>query len=205
MSDWGAPCRDADRVSIPLFGRPRQWHRLGIEAVKFAELRATATRYGRFMAERADPWDFQTYNCRPVTGSTTGYSLHSWPRAVDIRPSENALRDDGVLVSDFDRFGLQDGVEFIAAFLACGFRWGATWSDSRAEAAAALRRNGQRLRQGRVDAHHFELDKPPVTDGWLRRLKVYAAKEPKHVAAVMAEAKVASPADLIEAWRAGTA
>lgn len=188
-----------------LFGQRETWHRAGVEAVKFAELGALMTRYGRMLTQRGDPYDFQTYACRPIRGSSTGYSLHSWPRATDIRPAANPLRDDGVLITDFDRFGFEDGMGFLGSFLAAGFRWGATWSADPRVAAQALRHNGQKIRDGRVDAMHLELAGEPVTTGWADRLKAFRDRNPRYFAGVMARAGATTIPDLIRRWKAGTA
>jgi hypothetical protein len=71
------------------------------------------------------------------------------------------MTENGVLITDFDRFGLEDGVAFVSALLAAGFRWGGTWSQSIALARAYLAANGHTVRDGRVDAMHFELELSP--------------------------------------------
>lgn len=202
---WGAPCDTSQHVRVRLFGQTETWHRAGVEAVKFAELLALRTRYGRFLVERKDPWDFQTYACRPIRGSQTGYSLHSWPRATDIRPAQNPLRDDGVLITDFDRFGYEDGVAFVEAWLRAGFRWGGTWSTDPKAARKALRNNGKKVFDGRVDTMHFEIATDPVTTGWVERLRAVRRDHPDHVQRVLDDAGLDSLKALVAAWREGKA
>lgn len=204
-ASWGTPCDSSALRTIRLFGQRETWHVNGIEAVKYAELLANRTRYALLLRNRLEPADFQTYACRPIRGTSDTYSLHSWPRATDIRPSWNPMREDGVLLTDFDRFGYNDGIEFIDAFLKAGFRWGATWSHSKADAISALRRKGQKIRDGRVDPMHFELDAAPVTDGWVRRLRTYRALNPRYMSKVLSDAGVSTCEDLVRAWRAGLA
>lgn len=205
MTAWGAPCDGSQHVKVRLFGQTETWHRLGVEAVKFAELLALRTQYGRMLVKRQDPYDFQTYACRPIRGSSSGYSLHSWPRATDIRPPANPLRDDGVLITDFDRFGFDDGLEFVSAWLRAGFRWGGTWSHSITDAAKALRNNGKKVRDGRIDTMHFELDGEPVSKGWVERLREYAGEHPNYVQRVLDDAEVGDLKALVAAWRSGKA
>ena len=205
MTSWGQPCVPATRCDITVFGMSKTWHRDGVEAVKYAEMLALRTDYGRFLARRREPSDFQTYACRPIRGTTDTYSLHSWPRAVDIRPSENPMREDGILVSDFTRFGLDDGVAFVRAFLAAGFRWGGTWSDDPRVAARALANEGHKVLAGRCDTMHFELDGDPVLTGWASRLRAFRRTSPVYFRKVLSAAGATTPEELLDAWRAGKA
>lgn len=205
MTTWGLPCQTNAHVRIRLFGGTETWHREGVEAVKYAELLALRTNYGRFLAKRAEPTDFQTFACRPIRGTENTYSLHSWPRAADIRPSENPMREDGVLITDFTRFSLADGQSFVRAFLAAGFRWGGTWSHDPATADRALARNGEKVLAGRCDTMHFELDGEPVRTGWAAKLRAFRRSHPIYFADVMRAAGVYSAEELLDAWRAGAA
>jgi hypothetical protein len=218
VTTWGPPCQ-ADRVSIKLFGATETWHKAGIYAVKYAELLALRTKYGRFLARRQEAGntsDVQTYACRPIRGSSTGYSYHSWPRALDVRPAFNGLRDDGVLESDFTRFGLLDGVRFVGAFFAAGFDWGSTWDDTDGEtqdqkcrlARRDLLRVGKKIRDGRVDAMHFECDDD--SDAWSReralaKLRRYRVLNPVYMRGVLKQAKAESLTELLSAWETGRA
>jgi hypothetical protein len=206
-------------VTIKLFGADATWHPAGIYPVKYAELLALRTDYGRFLVQRRQAGylsDIQTYACRPIRGSTTSWSYHSWPRALDIRPAENPMRDDGVLETDFTRFGLLDGLRFVSAFLSAGFDWGATWDDtdplSSDEKVRLVRRMllraGQKVRDGRVDAMHFELDDD--SDAWsearaLRKLRAYRVRHPVYMQRVLASAGVKTCRQLLRAWRDGKA
>lgn len=205
MTTWGEPCQPHTQVRVRLFGQPEIWHRDGVEAIKYAEMLALRTEYGQFLARRDEPLDVQTYACRPIRGTTNTHSLHSWPRALDIRPTFNPLRDDGVLVTDFDKFGLKDAKAFVGAFLAAGFRWGGTWSHDPEVANRALARNHEKVLNGRVDTMHFELDRDPVTTGWPERLRAYRRKHPAYFTTVLRQAKASSAGELIERWRAGEA
>jgi hypothetical protein len=77
------------------------------------------------------------FNCRPVTGSTSGFSVHSYGRAIDLNPLENpyvkgrtvlppagrAFTDRGTVRPGMVRRG--DRVW--KAFAAQGFTWGGDW------------------------------------------------------------------------------
>ncbi len=202
--DWGRPCDESNLVTIQLFGLRKTWHRAGVGHVKYAELLALRTRYGASLGRST--WDVQTYNCREVRGGTTT-SNHSWPRAVDIRPSANPMRDDGVLVTDYTRHGLVDGLRFVSAWLSAGFRWGATWSGERPLARWALLRVGKKIRDGRVDPMHFEREAPPRSDKryWARRVRRYALRHPAYIRRVKRAAGVRTVPELVEAWWEGRA
>ena len=212
---WGEPCQSRDRVTIRLFGSREVWHRLGVGQVKFAELLALRTKYGQFLRQRqaeGNTSDVQTYACRDIRGSTTTYSNHSWPRAVDIQPSLNPMRDDGVLECNFTNYGFVDGFRFVSSFIAASFDWGANWitEDQRAERISRwdLRRIGKKIRDGRVDAMHFEIGQGtgPWTDRKVvRKLRAYRAKHPVYMAGVLKAAKVNSCVKLLRAWKSGDA
>jgi hypothetical protein len=212
---WGPACRDDDRMTIRLFGTSKTWHKKGVGNIKYAELLALRTKYGRFLQERREALDVQTYACRPIRGSSS-WSYHSWPRALDIRPWENPMRDDGVFVTDFDKFGLWDAVRFVGAFLAAGFDWGATWDDTDGKSTDEkvrltrwyLRKNGQVVRSGRVDPMHFELDDDSDVKSqkyWVRQVRRYRARHPRYVREVYRRAGVKGAAELVRKWYAGTA
>lgn len=203
MATWGPPCDSSNLTPVLLFGQTETVHRCAVEAFKYAELLALRTAYGRMLVARDERTDFQTYACRPIRGTENTWSNHSWARATDIRPSANPMREDGVLITDFDKFGYRDGLAFIYAFLDAGFRWGGTWSHDKATAASALHRNGQKVRDGRVDTMHFELDQPePITDGWVRRLRAYRLANPRYMARVLRAADVKTCEQLVAAWHA---
>ncbi len=201
-------------MNVHLFGAVSTWHEAGVYPLKYAELLALRTKYGQFLARRrreGNLSDVQTYACRPIRGSSDGYSFHSWPRALDIRPPENSLRDDGLLECDFRRFGLLDGVRFVSAFFAAGFDWGATWDDTDPEThdekvrlvRRDLLRVGKVIRSGRVDAMHFELDDD--SDAWSRatalaKLRRYRTLHPVYVGSVLREARAENLPQLLDAW-----
>lgn len=78
------------------------------------------------------------FNCRPVTGSAEGFSVHSYGRALDINPVENPyVRGDTVLPPDgaayLDRTDVRpgmitDGDVVTDAFEDAGFSWGGDWT-----------------------------------------------------------------------------
>ena len=126
------------------------------------------------------------------------------------------MRDDGVFVSDFDKYGLLDGVRFVGAFLAAGFDWGATWDDTDGASEdercrltrRTLLRNGEKISSGRIDPMHFELDDD--SDVWttkraLRKLRAYRARHPIYVAQVLKDANADNLRELLVKWKKGDA
>ena len=212
MAGWGTPCDASNLVAIRAFGRTETWHRRGIGHLKYAELLALRSRYGRELAELASgrseqaPYVIQTYACREVRGGTTT-SNHSWPRAVDVKPWANPMRDDGVLETDYTKFGRLDGLRFVSAWLAAGFVWGSTWSGERPLARWALWRVGRKIRDGRVDPMHFEREADPRDSRryWTRRVRRYALRHPRYVRRVKRQAGVRTVRALVEAWFEGKA
>ena len=115
-----------------------------------------------------------TGNCRnrrpypetPVTWDR--HSEHAHAVAADIDYDSNPLRTDGVLQSNFDRFGYEDGCDWLECWLeppeglGVLFRWGGGWTTDAGQAAVNLRHNGERIRSGTVDAMHFELALTPA-------------------------------------------
>jgi hypothetical protein len=77
------------------------------------------------------------FNCRPVTGSTTVWSQHSYGRAVDVNPIENPYVSGSSVQPPaasayLDRSDVRPGMaapggELVAAFAAVGWGWGGTW------------------------------------------------------------------------------
>ncbi len=119
------------------------------------------TKYGQEVRRSGIVW---TYACREVRGGST-HSEHSHPIALDINPPANPLKDDGVLRTDFGRFGIEDGVGFVNAFKEAGFRWGGDWSTDPSNTERVLRSNERKVRDGRVDPMHFEYVGPPARGG----------------------------------------
>lgn len=209
---WGAPCAVSSRATIRLFGRSELWVRAGIGQVKFAELKALRTKYGRDLrafgqsSNANATFAVQTYACRAIRGGAIP-SMHSWPRAADIKPWLNPMRDDGVLTTDFRKYGLVDGLRWVNAWLWSGFRWGATWSGQKPMARRFLLRVGQKVRDGRVDPMHFELyrDQPWSRAKTIRRLRRYGARHLRYWRHVKRRARVKTAGQLYDAWLAGRA
>ncbi len=146
-------------------------HPLALPAFRLVELRALRTEYGTALAEgRLDPAPTGAFNCRnrrpypekPVTWSQ--HSEHSHGVAIDVNYDDNRLRTDGVLMSDFDRFGVEDGCDWLRCWLSPPeglpvlFRWGGGWTTDEQQACTLLaHHNGDKIRTGTVDPMHFEL------------------------------------------------
>jgi len=140
--------------------------------LRLLELRALRTAYGERLSTGAGTIAF--FACRnrrpypetPVTWSR--HSEHAHGTCGDIEPGANPFRPDGVLETDFDRFGYPDGCDWLAAWLEPPpglpvlFRWGGVWTTDLATACLALRHKGERVRSGVVDAMHFELALTPA-------------------------------------------
>lgn len=80
------------------------------------------------------------FNCRPVTGSTSRFSIHSYGKAIDINTIENPYvsSDLGVLppagAAFTDRTDVRPGMVVAGdvvtrAFARIGFAWGGDWDD----------------------------------------------------------------------------
>lgn len=77
------------------------------------------------------------FNCRPVTGSAKGFSMHSYGRTIDINPMENpyvkgrtVLPASGKAFTDRSRVRpgmIRHGDRVWKAFTAHGFTWGGNW------------------------------------------------------------------------------
>lgn len=77
------------------------------------------------------------FNCRPITGSTRGFSVHSYGRAIDLNPLENPYVKGGTVLPPAgtaftDRANVRPGMirhgdRVWKAFTAHGFRWGGDW------------------------------------------------------------------------------
>ncbi len=162
-------------------------HRLVVPALRLVELRGVRTAYGEAFAEgRIGPTPTGAYNCRnrrpyperPVT--VARHSEHAHAIAIDVDYDSNPLSSSGVLITDFDRFGLEDGAEWLAAWLEPPeglpvlFRWGGGWTTDPHQAALNLADNGTRIRTGVVDGMHFELALSPAecrTFDWGRAIR----------------------------------
>jgi hypothetical protein len=77
------------------------------------------------------------FNCRPVTGSTTGFSVHSYGRAIDVDTLENPYVKGAAVQPPAgraftDRADVRPGMirhgdRVWRAFAAHGFTWGGDW------------------------------------------------------------------------------
>lgn len=139
------------------------FHEDATAAVRAAVRAALATSYGAQVAKSGIVW---TYACREIRGGSS-HSEHAHPIAVDVNPPQNPLRDDGVLICDFTRFSLADGVEFVNAFKRAGFVWGGDWNKDPRTTRATLER--RRKIDGRRDPMHFQYAGPPVEEVRRRR------------------------------------
>lgn len=83
-----------------------------------------------------------SFNCRPKTGQSTGFSEHSYGRAIDINPIRNpyvttsgtasppagarfakrSLKEEGMI---------QPNDAVVRAFASIGWKWGGAWSGAR--------------------------------------------------------------------------
>ena len=78
------------------------------------------------------------FNCRPITGTTDRFSIHSYGKAIDINPVENPyVRGDTVLppagAEYVDREDVRPGMilkndAVVKAFKNRGFIWGGDWN-----------------------------------------------------------------------------
>jgi hypothetical protein len=173
MSKTWPLCPESLR-EITFLGRAIAVHELAVAPLELVEARALRSAYGVALAEgRLDPAPTGAYVCRnrrpypeqPVTWDR--HSEHAHGIAVDVNYDDNRLRTDGVLVTDFDRFGYEDGVDWLAAWLepppglSVLFRWGGGWVTDLEQASVLLRHNHERIRTGTVDPMHFELALSP--------------------------------------------
>ena len=77
------------------------------------------------------------FNCRPITGSATGFSVHSYGRAIDVNTLENPyVKGTTVLPPAGEAFTnranvrpgmIRHGDPVWRAFTAHGFDWGGDW------------------------------------------------------------------------------
>jgi hypothetical protein len=78
------------------------------------------------------------FNCRPITGSTSGFSVHSYGKAIDINTVENPyVKGSTVLppagAAYLDRTDVRPGMivhgdPVWSAFDAYGYHWGGDWN-----------------------------------------------------------------------------
>jgi len=83
-----------------------------------------------------------SFNCRPKTGQSTGFSEHSYGRAIDINPVRNPYVTSGGTVSPPTgaRYAkrslkepgmIQPNDAVVRAFVSIGWKWGGAWSGAR--------------------------------------------------------------------------
>jgi len=168
-------CPHADIRRIVWLSHEIEVHELAVPPLRLVELRAWRSEYGAGFADGLiGPTPTGAFNCRnrrpypeqPVTWAR--HSEHAHAVAVDVDYDSNPLSPYGYLVTDFDRFGYADGVDWLDAWLTppdglpALFRWGGGWTTSLRTAALNLARNGSRIRDGVVDGMHFELALTPA-------------------------------------------
>jgi D-alanyl-D-alanine carboxypeptidase len=105
--------------------------------------------YGGSDAASMDADNTSAFNCRPVTGTTDRFSMHSFGTAIDVNPVENPyVEGDTVLPpagrAYLDRGDVRTGMvvapgPVVRAFRRAGFEWGGSW-------------------RGLKDYQHFEAD-----------------------------------------------
>lgn len=204
--NWGPPCAQINLQSIKLFGCTKTVHKEAVLSFKVAELLASASKYGQELTKLDNNYKVQTFVCRPIRGSES-YSRHAYGIAVDIKPWVNPMRDDGLLYTDFDKFGVKDGYKFVKAWTDAGFRWGGIWSSIGSAVLGALRLiQGAKVRSGRTDPMHMELGDSPVPVSDLRKVVAgFKEKEPELYAQALKKAKAENMDELFAAWKAGRA
>lgn len=171
---------------VDFLGHSIRVHELAVPAFRVVALRAERTEYGLWLqrTESATPTGAFNYrNRRPYPESPVTLSWHSEHAhgvAADVNYDDNPFRTDGVLATDFDRFGYDDGVDWLTCWLEppdhlpLFFRWGGGWTTDLHQAAVNLRHNGERIRTGSVDPMHFELALTPAeckTYDWRRAIE----------------------------------
>jgi D-alanyl-D-alanine carboxypeptidase len=77
------------------------------------------------------------FNCRPITGSTRGFSVHSYGRAIDVNPLENPYVKGRTVLPPAGRAYtnraivspsmIKHGDRVWKAFTTHGFTWGGDW------------------------------------------------------------------------------
>lgn len=166
-SDW--PLCPATQ-EIDFLGHQIRVHPLAVGAFRLVELRAQRTEYGTWLTGEPDiTTPTGGFNCRnrrpypetPVTWDR--HSEHCHGHTVDVNWDDNPLRPDGVLATDFARFGIEDGFDWLACWLdppptlRVFYRWGGGWVTDLEQACVNLRHAGERIRTGVVDGMHLEL------------------------------------------------
>lgn len=175
MSSTWPLCPDEQVTTLRWLGHDVRVHRLAVPALRVVEFRALRSEYGtRFAMGEIGPTPTGAYNCRnrrpyPETPVTPEHhSEHAHAVAIDVDWDDNPLSTEGILRTNFDRFGYEDGCDWLAAWLEppeglpVFFRWGGGWTTDLEQACLNLRHNGERIRTGVVDGMHFELSVTPA-------------------------------------------
>jgi len=170
--DW--PLCPPDKVEIGFLGHRIEVHPDAADAFRLVELRAQRTHYGTWLSEQTrattPTGGFVCRNRRPHPETPVTEELHSehcHGHTIDVNWDDNPLREDGLLKTDFDRFGLEDGADWLGCWLEpppeleAFYRWGGGWTTDLKQATANLERNGQVIRDGVTDGMHFELALTP--------------------------------------------
>jgi hypothetical protein len=168
------PMCPEDRVQIAFLGHEITVLPDVVDAFRLVALRAVRTRYGEFLSTQplitTPTGGYACRNRRPHPETPVTVELHSehcHGHTVDVNWDNNPFREDGVLQTDFDRFGLDDGCDWLECWLApppgltVFFRWGGGWTTDLQEACVNLGQNGQQISTGNVDGMHFELALTP--------------------------------------------
>jgi len=168
-------CPNNQVTTLRWLGHDVRVHHLAVPALQVVELRAARSEYGtRFAMGEIGPTPTGAYNCRnrrpyPETPVTLErHSEHAHAVAIDVDWDSNPLRTDGVLATNFDLFGFDDGCDWLDSWLEpppglpVFFRWGGGWTTDATQAALNLSHNGERIRTGVVDGMHFELALTPT-------------------------------------------
>lgn len=163
-----------ETTEVELCGHTIYVAAIAVPAFELVDARARRSEYGVWLAETDSFTPTGAFNYRnrrpyPETPVTVErHSEHAHGVAVDVNYDDNPLRTDGVLVSDFDRFGWEDGCDWLACWLEpppdlpVFFRWGGGWTSDLEQAGLNLRHNGERIRTGVVDGMHLELVLTPA-------------------------------------------
>ena len=165
MSSAFSLCELSDHAQVSIFGIAgtapglSRWHEDAVEPIERAIAAALKTRYGQDCTKNG--FGIWTYACRDIRAGAS-HSEHAHPLAVDINAPKNGMSDAGILHTDFHKFSREDGAAFVNAFKRAGFRWGGDWSTNPI-GPNFFDKAGQKIRDGRVDAMHFEYVGAPVS------------------------------------------
>jgi hypothetical protein len=130
-SVWGEPGKHL--VWVTFMGKRLLWHEWAVKPLMNVQSALLKEGWDKKYA-----WtDLQTYNPRKIRGSSTSWSMHSGPLAIDINPSKNPYKK-GALITDIP-------ARVREIFKQNGFFWGGDWTSIK-------------------DAMHFEYVGKPVKE-----------------------------------------